>query len=144
MTTINPTQLSFLLEIPAKDARKKIICAIERHKGNKAIDLRKLDETYDKNCFCDEPTLSAYLQIDLGKAITEITNNFCKRPATKGWILSYPETKLKPNDKGFMPKTVSIPDALRSFLTDKDIGWIINSWNERYEFFITKHGVTFK
>ncbi len=142
--TINPTQLSFLLEIPAKDARAKIICAIERHKGNKAVNLKKVDDSYDKYCSCEEPILSKYLRIDLNRAITEITNNFCKRPATKGWILSYPETKLKPDKKGFLPKTVSIPDALRSFLTDEDIAWIVSEWNKRYEFYITKHSVIFK
>jgi hypothetical protein len=150
MNIINAKQLAWLLDIDSQEAAGKIIYC-----HNKEFNLtakgRELDEALDKNGKYSEKNpctaianIEKHLGIDLKAAIQDIERNYFVRSATRGWIIQYPQTLLaRKAAKVKLPKAISIPDPLKTFLPDSTRQAIVEMWQDKYEWY-TKAGGTFK
>lgn len=143
---ITPQKLAVLLDIKKKDARKKIIVALEKKKGK--VDCFGVsdedEEKYEKDPTIDIKDLSKHLGIDLEFYVNDIKENYLKRSQTRGWILCYPELKLKPNKKKIWPKTITVPSHLKCFFSQETVKEITTIWSEKYQEYTKKHGVIFR
>jgi hypothetical protein len=136
LTSINKTQLAFLLDIKAEEARAKMCVAWCRHKG-----IESRAEVNEKNKVIDpypEEMQIAILEKELNlptlqSSIDDIQKNYLIRPGTKKWILcDYPEKMiLKANEAG-KKFNFQIPKALRSLLPDAIQKEIKGEWFRRY------------
>jgi hypothetical protein len=138
MKNITAKQLSFLLGIPKEDAIKKINYVRDKHK------VRVPSDDNEKNPAIDIKLMSDNLGTDLNFYIKDISENYMTRHVTRGFILNYPATKLKPNKEGKMPRSVTIPTVLRSFLKDEVSQEIVEAWKEKYSWWIKEHEIKFK
>lgn len=144
MTKITPQKLAVLLDIKRNQAREKIIVCLERTKGNDNMALNSEEHDYDKDPSVDCEVLSNYMGIDFELILKDIKENYLKKPSTKMYIMAYPETKLKPNKMGVLPRSVSVPAYLKSMLKQTDIDTIVQEWQSKYEFYTKEYGVIFK
>jgi len=147
---INAEILAYILDIKKEDANKKIVCYKERLAGNDELELdpnligKKADKKYTDNESCDVPGLSKYLNMDLAFAMKNIHDTFMTSPTTKGFILNYPSSKLKPNAKtGRMPGKISIPKVLRQLLSQEDKELIVRLWQDKYKTYTASNHVKF-
>lgn len=136
MKLINAKQVALLLDIPLTNAA----CKIYHAKGEepKYNDKGKFVEP-NPNIKVD--LLSKKLGIDFEFYLAEIKENYLKRSATRGWIMNYPLTKLKPGKDGSLPKVVKPPAALVSLLSQEDVQLIVSMWTERYGHFNVRFSV---
>ncbi len=105
---------------------------------------KKADKKYTENESCDAAALSGYLKMDLVFAMENIKKTFMSSPTTKGFILNYPTSKLKPNAKtGRMPGKVSIPKVLRQLLSQEDKELIVRLWQDKYKTYTNSGHVKF-
>jgi hypothetical protein len=138
MKNINAAQLAFIMQIPKKDAIGKI----NKIHLDKGVREEELDE---KNPTTTVKEMSERLGINLDFFIEDIGKNFLKNQATGSYILNFPTTKLKPSKTtGLMPKVISIPSVLRSFLPKEIQEEIRNKWNEKYEKEVKEYDIIFK
>ncbi len=139
MKKINASQLALLLNIPKKDAVKKIFIAT----GKPIHEFDKFEES--GNYSIDIKKLSDHLKIDLNFYLNDIANNFLKNQSTGSFILDYPAKKIKPSKKtGLMPKSVTIPSVIKSMLSEEVIEQIKTKWNQKYAFEVKEFGIIFK
>ena len=138
MKKINATQLSFILGIKKKDAANKIKAAIARANGNIEDTITLGEEEFkEKDPSIEIDKLSKHTGIDFEFYISDIKKNYLNNSATRGFILNYPTTKLKPSKKtGQMPKKVSIPSVLKSFLTEGQKRSIVDGWKDKYSTYV--------
>jgi hypothetical protein len=145
MKTIKASQLGFILGITKKEASHKIIVALEREKGNENYDLLPEAKKYSKDPEIEIDVMSRHLGVDLEFCLNDIKKSFIKNSSTGRWIIDYPMEKFKPNKTtGAFPRTISIPNTLRSLLTPDQCSFIVQKWNSTYESLVNDHGVTFK
>jgi hypothetical protein len=138
MKDITAKQLGYLLGISTSDAIGKIMYARDKYK------IKTPPDENEKNPAIDIDKMSKHLDIDLMFYIGDIKFNYMKRSATRGFIMNYPDSKLKPNKDGKIPRSVSIPPILKSFLSDLVAKEIVEAWKEKYVFWIKEHEVKFK
>lgn len=131
MKTINSSQLAFLLKTTVAEMDEKIFVMKQRIGGN---DDNTISRTgLEKGQSCSLKEFERYYNLNISLAIESIKKNYLKNTATRSWIMDYPDKKLVPDKKGLLPKTIKIPTALKSFLTDEQKEEIINKWNEIYK-----------
>jgi hypothetical protein len=139
---ITPQKLAVLLDIKKKDARLKIIYALEKKKGNIATGLDA--QKYDNDPSIDIKDMSDHLGIDLEFYVKDIKENYLKRSQTRGYIMNYPDAKLKVNKKGEYPRTVSVPSYLKCFISKETVEEIVEEWKKKYSYYVSNHNVSFK
>ena len=125
METIDKHALAVLLNIPKKDAQKKLQVAAD-----------KLKLTFKEGEEIEIPLEKAkkVMGIDFEFYINNIQKNYLKPGSTRSYIMNYPLEKMKPKKKdGLFPKTVSIPSFIRQFLTPDQISEILTEWRERFK-----------
>lgn len=137
MKLINAKQVALLLETPLHNAA----CTIYHAKGE-APDFEG-QKLVEPNPSINVDLLSEKTGIDFGFFLAEIRENYLKRSATKGWIMNYPLTRLKPKKDGSLPSVIKPPTVLMSLLDQSDIDKIISMWNEKYDHYIVHHKVRF-
>lgn len=138
MNFLNKSQLAFILDIKAEDARAKMCVAwcAEKRIENKAYYHLKTEKLID-----DYPDampieiLSRHLNLPtLQDSVNDIKENYLKRPATKKWILcDYPEKEIEKGTKAGKPVIkLNIPKALRLLISQPVQKEIKKQWHERY------------
>lgn len=123
MNSLNKSQLAFILDIKAEDARAKMCVAWcnDKQIENKAyyhpVTEKLIDEYPD---FMPIEILSKHLNLPtLQQSVDDIEKNYLNRPATKKWILcDYPEKEIEKGTKaGKAIIKLAIPKALRSMIS---------------------------
>lgn len=138
MNFLNKSQLAFILEINAEDARAKMCVAwcLEKNMPNEA----KWHET-KKAVIDDYPDampieiLSKHLNLPtLQQSVDDIQDNYLNRPATKKWILcDYPEKEIEKGKKaGKACIKLNIPKALRSMIGQNVQKQIKKEWTKHH------------
>lgn len=140
---LSPQKLSVLLDIKKKDARLKIIYALEKLKGNTNPSNANAAD-YDKDPIIDMDAMSKHMGIDLSIYVNDIRDNYFKRSQSRGWILNYPETKMVMNKDRKYPKSISIPSWLKCFLTRETQLEIIKAWEEKYAKYVNNPDINLK
>jgi hypothetical protein len=136
ITFLNKSQLAWLLEIPAEDARAKMCVAWCKARGlqNKATrtPTGKIEDDYPDAMSVE--MLSECLGIpDLQGMITDIEVNYLIRPAAKKYILcDYPEKMIRRMEDSGTRKRLSIPKALRTLVDESTRKNILKEWSIRY------------
>jgi hypothetical protein len=150
MNYLNAKQLAFLLDIDVQEARKKIVYAYCKEKGEpvptkrvKQDDIKKEEAKAHKEwlAYSEYPIalsieiLSVRLNLPtLQQSVDDIENNYLNRPGSKKWILcDYPEKKIKSfanTDGG--KKKLTLPGALASMLPKAIQDKIYQEWRERF------------
>lgn len=153
---ISPQKLSVLLDIKKAEARLKIIYALEKKKGYVpaaagSFDIKDEDNSGDvidakhtKDPVIDIKDMSEHMGIDLSLYVKDIRDSYFVRSQTRGWILNYPESKMKLNKKDEYPKSISIPAHIKCFLSKDTCDEIIAAWELKYAHWIKKFNVKFK
>jgi len=136
MNTLNKTQLAFILDIKAEDARLKMThawCKIHAIKNDAFLNLKdKVEDPYP--AAMEISVLAEGLNLpNLQAMVDDIHNNYLVRPATKKWILcDYPEKEIKSMLVKGKGKALALPKALHSLLSAKTIAEVKREWTERY------------
>lgn len=138
MNHLNKSQLAFILDIKAEDARAKMCVAwcAEKQIENKAYynpGTGKLIDEYPDAMSIE--LLSKHLNLPtLQESVNDIKYNYLKRPATKKWILcDYPEKEIEKGTKSGKPVIkLNIPKALRLLISQPVQKEIKKQWHERY------------
>lgn len=143
MKEINETILAHLLKIKEELACNKII-ACKTLAGIKVYRDEDVNKT-DPDLTVDTELISKFVRADLVFAIENIQKSYTTSLATKKYIMEYPVSSLKPNPKTRLyPSSISLPPALKMLLTDDQKKWILSYWEEKYQNYIVKYGITFK
>lgn len=138
MNFLNKSQLAFILDIKAEDARAKMCVAWcnEKQIENKAYyhpETEKLIDDYPDAMPIE--ILSKHLNLPtLQESVNDIKDNYLVRPATKKWILcDYPEKEIEKGTKaGRAIIKLNIPKALRLLISQPVQKEIKRQWHERY------------
>lgn len=138
MNFLNKSQLAFILDIKAEDARAKMCvawCADKKIENKAFWD----DETY--KLIDDYPDampvemLAVQLNLPtLSQSVDDIRDNYLNRPGTKKWILcDYPEKEIEKGTKaGKALIKLNIPKALRLLISMPVQKEIKKQWHKRY------------
>lgn len=152
MKTLTAKQLSFLLKCTVDEAKRMMANAWEKEQGieikftGARMDIR--DSAGNKSDYneddypsqMDIEMLSRNLNLPyLPDAVTEVHKRYLIRSATRGYILSYPESLIKRKiaDAGSIEKVlyklrISIPSPLNTMLAKELIDEIRIEWTKRY------------
>lgn len=144
ITTLNKTQLAFLLDLKLVDARKKMIsayCTWKRfdpkveYVTNPKTGTVKMHELVEYPVEMDIKMLAEYLNLPTLQAmVDDITYNYMKRSATKKYILSdFPEQEINKMKSEGKNKKINIPPALKSMLLPETVKEIEIEWYKRYK-----------
>lgn len=142
MNYLNKSQLAFILDIKADDARAKMCvawCAEKQIPNNaewfsegEGMKPKLIDEYPDAMPI---EILSKHLNLPtLQQSVDDIQDNYLNRPATKKWILcDYPEKEIEKGKKaGKAVIKLNIPKALRSMISQPVQKEIKKLWTERH------------
>lgn len=138
MNFLNKSQLAFILDIKAEDARAKMCHAwcCDKEITNMAYrdpETDKLVDTYPDAMPIE--ILAKHLNLPtLQDSVNDIKDNYLNRPATKKWILcDYPEKEIEKGTKaGKAIIKLNIPKALRLLISQPVQKEIKKQWHERY------------
>jgi len=123
---LNASQLLFLLKGKG-NTYNRAQCEIIVMKYSNDIDIKHpVANVHDL-----EKHTGAMLQF----GIDELWNNFGRRKNAMSNIYQYPVSKLYIKDAEKIPKTISFPKALKSFLPASLVDEIVNHWSNEYSGF---------
>lgn len=138
MNFLNKSQLAFILDIKAEDARAKMCVAWCSDKviENKAYwddETKKLIDEYPDAMPIE--ILSKHLNLPtLQQSVDDIQDNYLNRPASKKWILcDYPEKEIEKGTKtGKALIKLNLPKVLRTLIGQPIQKEIKKEWRKRY------------
>lgn len=124
---IDSRQLAFVLGITKKDATIKILRALRLDGQN----YKEIDYEFHPNISADVKIVEKHEKIDLEFAINDIRENALKRPGFRKYLLyDYPNKKIESHKT--IPKTLSLPPALRSLLSEETLKEIKDYWIDHF------------
>lgn len=110
-------------------------------KNCEAIVVKCSDSIEDKEITASIESLEKHTGANLQFAVDELWNNFRKRKNAMQSLKEYPDKKIFIKDAEKMPKTISFPETLKSFLPEELVIKIVDIWKERYSEFDISFGV---
>ena len=133
--SLDKKQLATILGITQKNARKKIIVALNRKNGA-VVDLKhqfkRLDETTPDDCPIDRLAESMNLP-GLPRLVERLYSDFLSNPASRKFIIDYPMQVVEEKAKsGQALISIRIPAEYRRLISEEVQKEIVEKWKERY------------
>jgi hypothetical protein len=137
---INAQQLAFLLSIPKKDAKIKILRSLRKD----GQEYKESDHEFHPNPSAEIEIIEKHEKLKIKQAVENIKNNALTSPAYKKYLLyDYPtkrigaivdkeDKKENKEEKITRPKTVRLPPVLRSLLSEENLNQIEDYWNKNF------------
>lgn len=142
--SLDKKQLATILGITQKDARKRIIVALNRRNGE-YIDFKyqfkRLDQNTPDECSVEKLAESMNMP-GLPRLVERLHNDFLSNPGSRKFIIDYPmkvvEEKTK---KGQQLISIRIPAEYRRLISEEVQVQIVQKWKERYPHYSDKFRV---